>query len=130
MLDASLAASSGPILGAADVRLTPQPETPTGAPARLEVSEPPEVIEEEPEAPAGREREAELPAAEVAAPAFEAESPPVERRDADADPGLAEILAPLAQEIRQPVLAMDLIMGRDRFARRFLRDYRARQDQI
>jgi 5-methyltetrahydrofolate--homocysteine methyltransferase len=33
-------------------------------------------------------------------------------------------------KVRQSVLAMDLIMGRDRYARRFLRDYRARQDQI
>ncbi|MEJ2718809.1 MAG: pterin-binding protein, partial [Deltaproteobacteria bacterium] len=32
-------------------------------------------------------------------------------------------------KVRQPVLAMDLVMGRDRFARRFLRDYRARQDE-
>jgi DNA-binding NtrC family response regulator len=108
VLDASLAASSGPVLGAGDLRIAPQPETAPGTPAPLDVSEPPEAIAEELAEPADREREAEAPAAQPvpAAATFEAEPTSVESRDADADPGLLEIMAPLAQEIRQPVLAI------------------------
>jgi len=32
-------------------------------------------------------------------------------------------------KMRQPILAIDLVLGRDRFAQRFLKDYRERQDR-
>jgi signal transduction histidine kinase len=88
VLDASLAASSGPLLGSADLRMVPLTE--------FHITPPPALEQPQRGTPSPTVPEAEPRSA----------GSPLPDQDPQGSLELTEILGPLAQEVRQPLLAL------------------------
>ncbi len=102
MLERSLFASSGPVLEASDLQITPaeavparRKSEPSGGWSAAEMEEPAQIAPPEQAAPSAS---APVPAS--------APPEPLEPPDVDMSPGLSELVPPLAQEFRRPLLAI------------------------